>query len=156
MTPEAIQILFIAIAVSIGSSIVSKLVVNQDRMDEIKAKVNDFQKRYAKARKDGNAEEIKKLEVEQKGMMSMTKEMMMSGFKPMLYTFVPLIAILFGLGSVYGNSGLIVEVPVFGLLNYLGWYIVVAIISGLVFELVYKQYRKKKKGDKNGTTTKEN
>jgi len=145
MNPLAIEVALIAIAVSIGSSLVSKKVTNQKRMKEIKDRVSDFQKRYNEAKKSGDEQKIRELEKEQKEIMALTTELMTGSFKPMLYTFVPIIIIFYLLNGFYGSKGNIVEVPVFGLLNWFWWYFLVAIITGLCFEAVYKIITGRKK-----------
>lgn len=138
MSPVAIDIALIAIAISLGSAIINKKVVDQKRNKEIQKQVSDFQKRFNEAKKKGDKEQIEKLEKEQKQVMALSMELMKNSFKPMLYTFVPIIAIFFFLNSTYANTGNIVEVPVIGMLGWFWWYFLVAIVTGLSFEVLYK------------------
>jgi len=138
MNPLAIEVAVIAIVISIASAIVNKKVTNQKRMKEIKEKVSNFQKRYNEAKKSGNKELIDKMEHEQKEVMALSMEMMSGSFKPMLFTFLPIIIIFFLLNQKYSGTGNIVDIPVIGMLSWFWWYFLVAIVSGLCFEMVYK------------------
>jgi len=145
MTPVAIEVMVIAIAISLGSSIVNKKVVDQKRMKEIKDKISDFQKRFNEAKKGGDKALIEKLEQEQKHVMPLMTEMMMGSFKPMLYTFIPIIVIFYILSGVYGGTGNIVNVPLIGQLSWFWWYFLIAILTGFGFEAVYKLITGRKK-----------
>jgi len=145
MSPVAIEIALIAIAISLGSAIVNKKVVDQKRNKEIQKQVSDFQKRYNEAKRKGDKEQIAKLEAEQKEVMALSMELMKNSFKPMLYTFVPIIVIFFFLNSIYANTGNVVDVPVIGMLGWFWWYFLVAIVTGLGFEVLYKLATRGKK-----------
>ena len=144
MTPEAIQICIIAIIVAAAFSGINKKIVDQKRMKEIKKKISDFQKRYAEAKKSGDQGVIKKMQEEQKAVMVLTKEMLTSSFKPMMVTFIPAIIVLATLSTLYGETGNIINLPIFGPVNWLWWYITVSVIAGICFEIIYKFYLKKK------------
>ena len=145
MSPVAIEIALIAIAISLGSAIVNKKVVDQKRNKEIQKQVSDFQKRYNEAKKKGDKEQIAKLEKEQKEVMALSMELMKNSFKPMLYTFVPIIVIFFFLSSMYAGTGNVVDVPVIGMLSWFWWYFLVAIVTGLGFEVLYKLATRERK-----------
>jgi uncharacterized membrane protein (DUF106 family) len=145
MNPLAIEIAVIAVVISVASAIVNKKVTNQKRMKEIKEKVSDFQKKYNEAKKSGNKELIDKMEHEQKEVMALSMEMMTGSFKPMLFTFLPIIIIFFLLNQKYSGTGNIVDIPIIGMLSWFWWYFLMAIVSGLCFELVYKLIARGKK-----------
>lgn len=141
----AIEILLFSIMISIVSALLNKKLVNQDRMTEIKKKIKDFQTRYNEAKKSGDQNLIKKLEEEQKEVLGLTKEMMSNSFKPLLYTFLPFMILLYFLSSAYGSLGNIMTLPIFNWeLNWLWWYILVSVATAIVFELIYKTYKKSK------------
>ena len=145
MTPVAIEVAIIAILISLGSSLVSKKVTNPKRTKEIQKRISDFQKRYAEAKKNNDQEAIAKLEKEQSEVTALTMEMMKGSFKPMLYTFVPIIIIFFLLNQRYSGLGNIIDVPLIGELSWFWWYFIVAIITGICFEAVYKILTREKK-----------
>ena len=145
MTPVAIEVAVIAIVISVASAIVNKKVTNQKRMKEIRNKVSSFQKRYNEAKRNNDSETLAKLEPEQKEVMALSMEMMTGSFKPMLFTFVPIIIIFFLLNQHYAGTGNIIDVPVIGQLSWFWWYFLVAIITGLCFEALYKIVTREKK-----------
>lgn len=146
MIPAVFEIMLIAIAVSLGTSFVNKKIINQDRMDEIKKQISDFQKRYNEVKKSGDEEKIKEMTEEQKKMMGLTKEMMINSFKPMAITIVPVLVIFYFLSNNYGNLGNIVRLPVLNWdLSWFWWYIIIAVLTSIIVEIIYKQYRKAKK-----------
>ena len=155
MTQAAIEVTFIAIGVALGSAVVSKLITNPKRMKEIKDRMNGMQKRMAEARKKNDETEIKRLAEEQKQMMPLMKEMMIGSFKPMLITFIPLLLVLWFMGSAYGKEGVIIDVPFIGLQSWIGWDIIIALITGLLFELIFKKYMERN-GKKNLETKESN
>jgi uncharacterized membrane protein (DUF106 family) len=145
MNPVALQILIIGAVIAVTSAVVNKKVVNQKRMKEIRAKVTDFQKRLNEAKKKNDKELISRLEKEQEEVMKLTTEMMMSSFKPMMYTFVPILAIFYLLNIAYNGTGNVVDVPVVGLLNWFWWYVLVVFAVGMCFEAIYKVLTREKK-----------
>lgn len=151
MTPAALEVMLIAIAISIGTSLVNKKIINQDRMDEIKKEISDFQKRYNDAKKSGDEKRIKEMMEEQKKMMGLTKEMMINSFKPMAITIVPILVIFFFLNNNYGPLGNIIELPILNWsLSWFWWYLIIAITASIIMEAIYKRYRKAKKRSQQG------
>lgn len=146
ITQAAIEVGLIGIAISVGSALVSKLISNPKKMADIKKQMSDLQKRMAEARKSGDQAAISKLEVEQKQMMPLMKKLMINSLKPMAVTFVPIVLVLSFLGSNYGKipANQFINLPLLGYQGWLIWYIIVAVISGLLFELAYKQYSSRK------------
>ena len=145
MSPVAIEVALIAMAISLGSAIVNKKVVDQKRNKEIQKQVSDFQKRFNEAKKKGDKELIEKLEKEQKEVMQLSMELMKNGFKPMLYTFIPIIVIFFFLNTTYAGTGNVIDVPIIGMLSWFWWYFLVAMVTGLGFEVLYKIATREKK-----------
>ena len=146
MIPAAFEVMLIAIAVSLGTTLVNKRIINQDRIDEIKKQISDFQKRYNEAKKSGDENKIKEMTEEQKKMMGLTKEMMINSFKPMAITIVPILVIFYFLSNTYGSLGDIVRLPVLNWnLSWFWWYIIIAVLTSIIMEIIYKQYRKAKK-----------
>ncbi len=104
-TPHAIAILIIAFMVSFIINLATKLLVDQEKMARIKQEVQEFQIKARKAAKD--PELMKEIQEEQQKMMQMQMEMMKMGFKPMIYTWIPIIAIFAYLRHVYGYGGVV-------------------------------------------------
>ena len=98
-----------------------------------------------------------KLEKEQGEILGLVKENMMASMKPSLYTLPVVLAGIWGLGYFYGTIGPIVDMPFAvpflthplaeaGIVNGMDWfglYILLAIGSSLILELVLKKVFKK-------------
>ena len=104
-THPAIAILIMAFIVSFIITLATKLLVDQERMEEIKTKIQEFQIKVKKASKD--PELMKEIEKEQQQMMEIQMEMMKMSFKPMIYTWIPIIAIFAYLRHVYDYEGIL-------------------------------------------------
>ncbi|MDK2789973.1 MAG: hypothetical protein PWP15_480 [Methanothermococcus sp.] len=100
-----ISIFIIAFLVSFIINLATKVLVNQNRMAELKKELQEFQVKARKASKD--PELMKELQEEQQKMMAMQMEMMKMSFKPMIYTWVPIIAIFAYLRHVYDFGGVV-------------------------------------------------
>jgi uncharacterized membrane protein (DUF106 family) len=135
-----------AAVVAVCFSLINKVIVDQKRLADIKKQMNDYQKEYAKAQKEGNKELVEKLDAKRGEMMGMTKEIMTSSFKPMMFTFIPAIAIIGLMNSTFTGTGNIVKLPILGWeLGWFWWYVVVSLLAGICVEIVYKAYAKQKK-----------
>ncbi|ABR54262.1 protein of unknown function DUF106 transmembrane [Methanococcus vannielii SB] len=117
----AIFIFLTALLVSFIINLATKLLVNQGRMAELKKELQEFQVKARKASKD--PELMAGLQKEQQRMMEMQMEMMKMSFKPMIYTWVPIIIIfaylrhVYDFGGIYHTmtpawNGVIVELPI--------------------------------------------
>ncbi len=147
-----IEVALIAAAVSAGSMLFQKKMVNQDRVDEIKAKMKDYNKRYRKALKEKNEKKIKELEKEGKEVTMMSAELMKHSLKPTMYTLLPILIVISVIKTRYGGQTAAV-LPAIGAVDAFWWYVIVAMMTSMVLEVVYQAYRRKKK---NGGTRKKN
>ncbi|GEM_PF-1712730 len=143
--PVYVEITLITFILSLLLFVVNKKLVNQDRLAQIRAEIKQYQDNMKAAQKEGNQEKVKNLEVEQQKMMGLTKEMMSMTTKPMLYTTIPFLGIYWYLGSIYGTAGIVITLPVVGGLTWVGWYIITAVLFGIISEYAYQHYRKRKK-----------
>ncbi len=130
---------------------------NRKRQKEIQKTVNDYQKDLQKAVKSGDEAEIKKLEAREKQVMGLMNEMMLLPFKSMLVilpAFFIVITIITGAYQGFSASlpiGLhtselfalkILQPSVYG---PRGYFILSAVLFGLVIEYVYSNFIEKKK-----------
>lgn len=83
-----ISIILLGFLVTLGSMLVSKFIVDQGRMKELKEKQKNAQQRMKEHR--GNVDKMAEI---QKEMMEASMEMMKHSFKPMLITMIPLLLI---------------------------------------------------------------
>ena len=102
-THPAIAILIISFIVSFIITLANKLLVDQERMEEIRERIKEFQRKIRRASKD--PELMKELEKEQEEIMKIQMEMMRMSFKPLIYTWIPIIAIFAYLKHVYDYNG---------------------------------------------------
>ncbi len=139
MDPQ-ITIAIVAVIVSSMSTLVQKLLVNQDRVEEIKEEMNKLKKESKEKPED---KEI------QKEMFSLSKEMMKNNFKPMLITMLPILLVFLWLRRTFGEIGTVAHLPVLNIgLSWIWWYILISITVSLILEAIYKTHRKRKKKDK--------
>ncbi|MDR1819980.1 MAG: EMC3/TMCO1 family protein [Methanobrevibacter sp.] len=99
-------IFFIAFLLSILTNLTQKYLMDHEKLDSMKEKSAEFQKRLNDVRKSGDAKAMSKLQAEQQEFMKDQSEMMMMSFKPMLVTIIPFLLILWWmraslLGHVY-------------------------------------------------------
>ncbi|AIJ06238.1 hypothetical protein JH146_1396 [Methanocaldococcus bathoardescens] len=103
----ALAILIIAIIVSLIINTATKLLVDQERVAELKKEIQEFQVKFKKMSK--NPEMLEKLQEEQQRIMQLNAELMKMSFKPMIYTWIPIILIFIYLKHVYGFGGIYQE-----------------------------------------------
>lgn len=152
--PPVIAIFILAGILGIFITAVTRFTVNQEEMKKTRDEVSSFQKRMAKAQKEGNKKELKKLQPEQQRINQLNMKMMNSSMKPMLFTMIPIL-ILFGwMRAHYTDPNMIaIHLPFdFSLfayfhrsnpnpagnwLGYLGWYILTSyFVSGVVRKIM--------------------
>ncbi len=100
----AIAIFIMAFIVSFIINLATKLLVNQDRMAEIKKEIQEFQVKARQSQNDPKA--MEEMAKEQQKIMAVQMEMMKMSFKPMIYTWVPIIIIFAYLRHVYDYNGI--------------------------------------------------
>ncbi len=157
--PDVFVVIIFTAALLSGISIaIHRKLVDPKRMEEIRKKIEEHQKRYLEAQKSGDKKELQKLEAEQEEIMALVKENMYNSFKPMFITTPIVLFIIWMFGSMYGSLGAIINLP-FGLpiltrpfpemgvqngIDWLGLYIVSAIIISLTLQLIIKRIDKRR------------
>jgi uncharacterized membrane protein (DUF106 family) len=117
------SIIAISILVTLIMTLITKKVTNQNRMKELKA----IQKACQIKLKDSKGDLKKQGEI-QKEMMNCSMELMKHSFKPMLFTFIPLILLIWWIRDIYTGV----------LSGWIWWYIGASIISSLIFRKIFK------------------
>ena len=140
-----IDVTLIAAVVSLASVAFQKKMVNQDRVDEIKKKMKEYNKKYKKALKENDKNALKKLEAEGKEVTQMSMELMKYSLKPTMYTLVPILAVIAFIKSAYGDNP-IISIPLVGGITPFWWYVIIATVVGLLSEAAYTAYRRNKNG----------
>ena len=139
-------IMFSAVLISAVILLITKKMVDQEKMRKYKAKIQEYQKKMREAREKNDTATLNKVNAE---MMKIQKEMMSMSMKPMLYTFLPIILIFNWLRYYrYLNdfivaNGYIVALP-FALphvgttLGWFGWYILCSFPSSSILKVIMK------------------
>jgi uncharacterized membrane protein (DUF106 family) len=124
-------VFMMALVLSTMINLVTSRVIDQREMKRLKEELADYQKKIKEAQKKGDMKVLNRL---QKQMMEKQSTMMTKSFKPMMYTFLPII-LIFGwlrhydyLSAYIATQGYLVRLPFalpkFGTtLGWLGWYI---------------------------------
>lgn len=86
-----LSVFIIALGVSILTTVAQKLLVDQDKMNEMQAKSKALQKEMKEARASGNSKKMAEIQAKQMESMKDTNQIMMMSFKPMIITMVPIL-----------------------------------------------------------------
>jgi len=84
-----LTIFLIAFLLSIFTNLAQKYLMDHEKLDNMKKKSSEFQKKMSAVRKSGDDKAMSKMQAEQQEFMKAQSEMMMMSFKPMLVTIVP-------------------------------------------------------------------
>ncbi len=133
-------IFIIATLVSVLINIITAYTMDIEKMKSMKEKLKKIQEQMKDAHKSKNTKKMQKLQME---MMNIQREMFKQSFKPMLISFLPIIAILSWLSWKIPKNISIVELPfnlpIFGNdLGWFGWYIFVSIAVSPIIKKVMK------------------
>ena len=120
--PKA-SVIIISFLITLIMTLVTKKFTNQNRMKELK----EIQKACQIKIKDAKGDLKKQSEI-QKEMMSCSMELMKHSFRPMLFTFLPLIILFWWIRGIYTD--------VFP--SWIWWYIGTGIFSSLILRKVLK------------------
>lgn len=120
--PKA-SVIIISFLITLIMTLVTKKFTNQNRMKELK----EIQKSCQIKLKDAKGD-IKAQSEIQKQMMACSMELMKHSFKPMLFTFLPLIILFWWIRGIYTD--------VFS--GWIWWYIGTGIISSLILRKILK------------------
>jgi uncharacterized membrane protein (DUF106 family) len=140
-----VGIFVVSILISLITTTVTAKVVDQEEMKANKKRFNEIKEKYEKAVQKGDDKKAKKI---QSDMMGAQKELMSGSFKPMMYTFIPIILVFRWLYQYAPLQTFILEkdylislpfaLPKFGTqLGWLGWYIVCSLMTSTVIRKVF-------------------
>lgn len=144
MPPGLISILLISFFVTLFQLLIYKKFSNQERIKEIKEKQKKLQKEIKEIirNKDQNQTKLNELNKE---MFELSSELMKLNFKPLIYTFIPLIIIFWLLKESYSKAGITKiitwswKLPLIG--NGAGW-LLCFIFFSLIFNLSLRKILK--------------
>lgn len=118
-----ISIVAVAFLVTLVMTLITKKVTDQNRLKELKKIQKACQIKLKNAKGD-----MKKQSEIQKEIMSCSMEMMKASFKPMLYTFIPIILLFKWIRGIYS--------PI--LSSWFWWYLGSALVSSIALRKVLK------------------
>ncbi|MBU2496442.1 MAG: DUF106 domain-containing protein [Nanoarchaeota archaeon] len=132
----AVFVIIASLLIAVFITFIYKITTNQREMKELKDDLKNLQKRSKEHK--GNTEKM--LEI-QKELASKNLEYMKHSFKPMIYTFLPIIIIFYWLSSLYKNAGVILTIPLVGWgLNWIWTYILFSFVFSLIVRKTMKVY----------------
>jgi uncharacterized membrane protein (DUF106 family) len=95
--PFYVLIIILATLTALYSSLIQKYTIDYEHMQEVQARMKDFQKEYREAQLSQDEKRIKKLDAKKDKMMKEQLEMSQQQFKPMAYILVITVPIFFWL-----------------------------------------------------------
>ena len=159
-TEAVYTVVSVSVGITLFSSLLHRKMVNRNKMDEIRAKIEAHQKKYMEAQKANDTKKIAQLDKEQAQIMGLVKENMMASMKPSLVTLPVVLLVIWVMGAWYGKIGAIIDMP-FGIpfltkafegainpmtglavargMDWFGLYILISIGTALILELVLRK-----------------
>ncbi len=119
------SIIVVSILVTLGMTLITKFFTNQNRIGELK-KVQNACKIRIKENK-GKPEELAKINKE---MLDCSMELMRHSMMPILFTFLPLLFLIYWLRGVYATT----EIAK----TWIWFYILSGVASNLIFMKIFK------------------
>ncbi len=106
-----LTIVLIALGVSILTTVAQKLLVDQDKMNEIQEKQKKLKDEMKAAQASGNNKKLAEVQAKQLEAMKDSNEMMTMSFKPMIVTMIPILLIFAWMWSSVISKIIIVLPP---------------------------------------------
>jgi len=127
MAYPRMSIFLIGLAISFLITFVNSLVMDKERMREIKARQKEIQAQIKEHQKAGNHEKVMELNKE---MFSQAGEIFKSSMKPALITIVPIIVLFGFIRSAYATT------PIAS--TWFWWYFLSAIVGSMIFRKLFR------------------
>jgi uncharacterized membrane protein (DUF106 family) len=115
--PFYILIIILSAITALYSSIIQKYTIDYDRMQEVQARMKEFQKEYREAQLSQDEKRIKKLDAKKDRMMKEQLEISQQQFKPMAYIMLLSVPIFFWLLFRLAEVKTLIIMPFFGAHN---------------------------------------
>jgi uncharacterized membrane protein (DUF106 family) len=143
-TPDnpIITVLIIAFFIALFITILQKLLIDYDKMEEMQAEMKEIQSELREAQKSGDPKALAKVQKKQMDFMPKQKNLMIMQFKPTLITMIPILVIYYGMVGNYAISHMQIHIastqfyllfmPIWNIfwrqadpltINFFGWYI---------------------------------
>jgi uncharacterized membrane protein (DUF106 family) len=112
--PFYILIVILSTVTALYSSLIQKYTIDYEHMQDVQARMKDFQKEFREAQLSQDEKKIKKLEAKRDRMMKEQLEMSQQQFKPMAYILVISVPIFFWLLFRLAEIPAEITMPFFG------------------------------------------
>ena len=127
ITNAGYEIALISFGIVFLSSLVRRIVLDQEKLKESKEKIKEHQQVMRDASKTGD---MKKMQKAQETMMELSMEQLRESFKPMIFTLIPIMLIFGWIRDQYGAIENVVTIFGHGF-GWLGWYMLCAILISI-------------------------
>lgn len=149
-----LEISLISAAFAVVAAVINRKLGNRKRLNEIQREMKDYQRELKQATERRDEAALKNLKARETQVMAMTKEMLFLPFKPMIVVLPLFFIALWALGAAFPAFS--IQLPVALHWNELlslqilrpstygvrGFFIVVAILAGIVIEIVFQAHDK--------------
>jgi uncharacterized membrane protein (DUF106 family) len=110
LTPpgSSLFIIVVALLVSMTSTLISRRLIDIDKLKRYTRETKEFQSLRMKALRTQDRRIMKKVEDNTKRVEKMQRELASMRFKPLLITFIPLIVVFIAMNGYYGGGDAIV------------------------------------------------
>ncbi|MDO5850981.1 MAG: EMC3/TMCO1 family protein [Methanobacteriaceae archaeon] len=154
-TNPILTVFIIASIVGLLTTVANKLLVDQDRLQEVNQNMKSLQDELKKAKDSGDMKAMERVQKKQMDAMSDQTELMKMQFKPMFITMVPILIIFYGLNANPVINHMFVNlpqsvyyllcVPIFQIIwhpapgtpvtsiGWFGWYVLVTFAMSFLF-----------------------
>jgi uncharacterized membrane protein (DUF106 family) len=112
--PFYVLIIILATLTALYSSLIQKYTIDYEHMQDVQARMKDFQKEYREAQLSQDEKRIKKLDTKKDRLMKEQLEMSQQQFKPMAYILVITVPIFFWLLYRLNGINTTITMPFFG------------------------------------------
>lgn len=102
MPGSTVFIVIVGAGINIVSIYATKRLVDMEEVREITAVVKEWQEKFKKARKTGDAILMEEVMAQQGRVMALQGKLASMQMKPMCYTYIPILIVFFLLSAVYG------------------------------------------------------
>ena len=133
-------IIFVAIIILLIINVCQRLLINQAKANEVKARTKELSAQMKEYQKEGKTDKTKELLSE---MMAENNKLMRMNMKPMIVSLIVVILLLPSMATVYGSNSVVVlpfSIPFFGgnALSWFWWYLFVSIPIALFIRKLFK------------------
>ena len=135
-----------AFIISLIILLITKKMIDQDKMKELKQKMEEYNKKLREARMKNDMKKVEKITAE---LFPIQREMMAMSLRPLMFTFLPIILIFNWLkyyeylNLFIANNGYLVTLPfilpvVGNKLGWFGWYILCSLPVSSALKIMLK------------------